>query len=74
MTDKEIFLKIGAQITRFRHLGEINTKELADRCGLKEQFIKSLEAGNIDPSMPVLINIIKNLTVSMSVFFADIEF
>lgn len=67
---KEVFLKkLGKNVTRLRNEAGISQTELALRCDKDRQNLNRLEKGRINPTAFFLLQIAKELNVSLKEIF-----
>ncbi|MFW5730086.1 MAG: helix-turn-helix domain-containing protein [Desulfonatronovibrionaceae bacterium] len=62
---------IGSKIKKFRELEEIRLEELADRSGLDQNYIQSLEEGQMQPALGPLLKISRALGTRLGTFLDD---
>ncbi len=59
------YFKIGQQIRRYRKAHGLSQEQLAERVGISVTHMSHIETGNTKLSLPVLVDLARELEVSM---------
>ena len=75
LNDDYCYYQARVNIKKYRKALGITAQELADRCGLSHQFIRSLEAIKIvkRPRLDTLYRISKGLEIELRQLFDDVD-
>lgn len=65
MQDKDLFIKIGNNITTLRKQQGITTKELGYRCEIEKSNLIAIEKGRVNITLKTLLKISRALGVEM---------
>ena len=64
-------MSIGSKVIKIRKLKNLSQKMLADRAGVSQSMISSLESDKNDPGVNLLIRIAKELKVDVNELISD---
>ena len=71
---EDIIIQIGNRLKEVRTEKKITLQELADKAGVTKGLISQIENSRTIPSLPVLLNIIRELQLDLNSFFDTIDF
>jgi len=71
---EDIIIQISNRLKEVRTQKNVTLQELADKVGVTKGLISQIENSRTIPSLPVLMNIIKELKLDLNGFFDTIDF
>ena len=71
---EDIIIQISNRLKEVRTEKKITLQELADKAGVTKGLISQIENSRTIPSLPVLLNIIRELQLDLNSFFDTIDF